>query len=115
MQRVRIRRDPIAPVEVGHQASYLGMTAKIAVRLGRKLQWDPQAERFVGDDRTNCLLSTPMRSPGHLEARAGDTPKFCGASMSMAIMFLLFRIWSALSFDGAELLFCRRAWIVYVI
>lgn len=63
IQCVRSRKDPIAPVEAGHQASYLGMIAEISVRLRRPLRWDPATERFVGDEEANRLLSAPMRSP----------------------------------------------------
>ncbi len=66
IQCVRSRRDPIAPVEAGHQASYLGMIAEISIRLARTLQWDPKAEQFVKDDTANRLLSAPMRGPWHL-------------------------------------------------
>jgi predicted dehydrogenase len=63
---VRTRKDPIATVEAGHQASYLGMIAEISIRLKRKLRWEPAAERFVGDREADRLLSMPMRSPWHL-------------------------------------------------
>ncbi len=63
---VRTRSDPVAPVEAGHKASYLGMIADIAARANRKVKWDPAAERFVDDNQTNRLLSRPMRSPWHL-------------------------------------------------
>jgi predicted dehydrogenase len=66
IQCVRSRQDPIAPVEAGHQASYLGMIAEISIKLGRELRWDPQAEAFVGDEEANGLLSAPMRSPWQL-------------------------------------------------
>jgi hypothetical protein len=33
------------------------------MRLGRKLQWDPAAERFVGDQEANALLSRTERAP----------------------------------------------------
>jgi predicted dehydrogenase len=66
IQCVRSRQDPIAPVEAGHQASYLGMIAEISIRLGRALRWEPKVERFVGDDQANRLLAAPMRSPWHL-------------------------------------------------
>ncbi len=64
---VRSRKDPIAPVEAGHQASYLGMIAEISIRLGRPLRWDPKTETFPGDAEANGLLSAPMRSPWQLE------------------------------------------------
>ncbi len=66
IQCVRSRRDPIAPVEAGYQASYLGMIAEISIKLGRKLRWDPKTEKFIGEEQANRLLSVPMRSPWHL-------------------------------------------------
>ncbi len=66
IQCVRSRENPIAPVEAGHQASYLGMIAEISIRLGRKLKWDPKTEKFIGDDEANRLLSAPMRAPWRL-------------------------------------------------
>ncbi len=61
LDAVRKRRDPVAPVEAGHVASYLGMIAESAGRLQRELRWDPAAEQFPGD--ANRLLRRPMRSP----------------------------------------------------
>jgi glucose-fructose oxidoreductase len=63
LRSVRTRQDPIAPVEEGHAASTLGNVADIALRLDRKLKWDPVAGRFVGDDEANNLLNRPLRSP----------------------------------------------------
>ena len=60
---VRSRKDPICPVEVGHRSASLCHLGVISIRLGRKLQWDPAAERFVGDDEANTYLSRPMRAP----------------------------------------------------
>ena len=57
------RRDPVAPVEAGHVASYLGMLAEAAGRLQRELRWDPAAEQFTGDADANRLLTRPMRGP----------------------------------------------------
>ena len=34
----------------------LGQTALIAVKQGRKLQWDPKAEHFVDNDVANKML-----------------------------------------------------------
>jgi hypothetical protein len=39
----------------------------IAMRLGRKLQWDPVQEEFPGDAEANALRSRPMRAPWTLE------------------------------------------------
>jgi hypothetical protein len=38
----------------------------IAIRTGRKIQWDPQGERIVGDADAARLCSRPMRSPWRL-------------------------------------------------
>jgi hypothetical protein len=34
--------------------------------MGRKIQWDPVAERVVGDEEANRLVDVPMRAPWHL-------------------------------------------------
>ncbi len=39
----------------------MSMTA--AVKTGRRLHWDPKAERFIGDDAANAMLSRPQRKP----------------------------------------------------
>jgi predicted dehydrogenase len=66
LNAVRTRKDPIAPVEAGHKASYLGLIAEIACRLRRKLKWDPGKEQFVDDPDANDMLARPMRSPWRL-------------------------------------------------
>jgi predicted dehydrogenase len=60
---IRTRQDPVSPVEAGHRATTLGNVADIALRLSRKLKWDPSSERFVGDDVANNMLSRATRSP----------------------------------------------------
>jgi predicted dehydrogenase len=60
---IRTRRQPIAPVEVGHRTCSACLVSHIAMKLKRKLAWDPAAERFKNDDAANALLSRPMRAP----------------------------------------------------
>jgi predicted dehydrogenase len=60
---VRTRQPTIAPAEVAHRTASICHLANIAMRLGRKLKWDPAAERCVGDDEANRMLSRTMRSP----------------------------------------------------
>jgi hypothetical protein len=39
----------------------------IAIRLNRKVVWDPKKEHFIGDKEANLrLLPCPMRAPWHL-------------------------------------------------
>jgi hypothetical protein len=33
----------------------------ICRKLGRKLQWDPQTEKFLDDDEANQLVTRPRR------------------------------------------------------
>jgi hypothetical protein len=35
----------------------------IAMKLGRRLVWDPAIERFAGDQEANALLDYPHRKP----------------------------------------------------
>lgn len=63
---VKTRGQTLADAEVGHRTTSLCQIGHIAIQLGRKLKWDPQAEQFINDDTANRLLSRPMRSPWHL-------------------------------------------------
>ena len=63
---VKTRREPIAPVEVGHRSATICNAANIAMMLKRKLQWDPDKEQFINDEQANRMLSRPMRAPWRL-------------------------------------------------
>jgi hypothetical protein len=58
---MRTRKLPLADVEIGHRSVTVCHLANITRRLGRKLRWDSQAERFIGDEEANGLLSRPRR------------------------------------------------------
>jgi predicted dehydrogenase len=60
---VKSRKRPIADVEVGHRSATVCHLGNIALRLGRRFQWDPSAERIVGDDQANAMLARPYRAP----------------------------------------------------
>jgi len=47
---------PICDIEASVRADTLCQLALIAVKQGRKLEWDPQAERFVNDSAANAML-----------------------------------------------------------
>ena len=51
---VRSRKDPYFPVEIGHRVATVCHLANIAIRLNRKLKWDPKAERFENDPGANA-------------------------------------------------------------
>ncbi len=63
---VKSRKDPCFPVEIGHRVSTVCHLANLSLRLGRKLKWDPNTERFENDSEANAMLSRPMRAPWKL-------------------------------------------------
>jgi predicted dehydrogenase len=60
---VKTRRAPICDAEIGHRSVSVCHLGVIAIRLGRKLQWDPQAETFKDDAEANNMLAREMRMP----------------------------------------------------
>lgn len=60
---IRSRQDPVSPVESGQAASTLGNVSDIALRLGRRVTWDPQQSQFVSDDEANTMRDRALRSP----------------------------------------------------
>lgn len=56
------RELPNADVEIGHRSITVCHLLNIARELGRKLEWKPDAEQFVGDDEANALLVRPRRA-----------------------------------------------------
>jgi len=63
---VRERRRFALNEANGHRSCMLVNLAKIAVRLGRGLRFDPVAQRFINDEEANRLVDEPMRAPWHL-------------------------------------------------
>jgi predicted dehydrogenase len=63
---VKTRGRPIAPAEVAHRSTTTCHVANICLRLGRKVRWNPEAERFVDDPQADRMLARAMRAPWHL-------------------------------------------------
>jgi predicted dehydrogenase len=66
LDAVKGRADPMASVESAVRSDTLCHQADVAIRLGRRLRWDPAGEVFVGDEEANRVLRRPMRSPWRL-------------------------------------------------
>lgn len=55
------REATICPAEVGHRSGTICQLAGIAERLGRSIQWDPQAQQIVGDSQARAMQDRPRR------------------------------------------------------
>ncbi len=60
---IKSGKEPISPVEKGHRACSICLITHISMKLGRKLDWNPDIEKFVNDDEANKLLSRSQRFP----------------------------------------------------
>jgi myo-inositol 2-dehydrogenase / D-chiro-inositol 1-dehydrogenase len=60
---IKSRKEPISPVEIGHRACTVCLVTHIAMKLGKKLNWDPDTEKFLEDSEANQMLSRPQRKP----------------------------------------------------
>ena len=58
---MKSRKTPLADVEVGHRSISVCHLANITRQLGRRLHWDPEAERFAGDAEANDRLTRTRR------------------------------------------------------
>ena len=65
-EAVRTRRRFALNERNGHRSCTLVNLGKIAVQLGRPLRFDPERQRFIGDDEANRLADQPMRAPWRL-------------------------------------------------
>jgi hypothetical protein len=64
LKSVKSRKDPYFPVDVGHRVSTVCHLANIAIKLGRKLKWDPEAEHFENDESANSMVARRCAHPG---------------------------------------------------
>ncbi|HTM54736.1 MAG TPA: gfo/Idh/MocA family oxidoreductase, partial [Pirellulales bacterium] len=60
-QCVKSRKQPISDVFTHHRSITTCHLANIAIRLGRKLNWDPVAEQIVGDSEAQSWQSRAQR------------------------------------------------------
>ena len=65
-EAVKQRKPAGGHPEAAHRAACILHLANLSIRLGRKMQYDPVKEEFVGDEEANRFINVPMRSPWHL-------------------------------------------------
>jgi predicted dehydrogenase len=61
LQAIRDNKKTIAPVEEAHRACSACLLHHIAMKLNRKLYWNPKKEKFKNDTEANKMLSRPQR------------------------------------------------------
>ena len=71
LESVRSRQPTITPVETAHHSAIPGHLGLISMLVGRKLKWDAQAERILGDADASKLLGRDYRAPWRLAGYAG--------------------------------------------
>ena len=60
---IRTRRQTVSNPELAHRAHTIVHCANLCLRLGRKLRWNPVAERFVDDEEADRMMFRTMRAP----------------------------------------------------
>ena len=60
---VRSRKQPLTNVEIAHRTTSACLLQHIAMKVPRKLYWDPIREHFKNDDEANAMLSRAQRYP----------------------------------------------------
>ena len=63
LESIVSRKQPISPVEIGHRSCSTCLLHHVAMKLKRKIYWDPMNERFLNDDEANAMLNRPHRFP----------------------------------------------------
>jgi len=57
------RKPTAAPVEVAHRSISPAHLGNISMILGRKIKWDPDKEKIIGDPAASALLGRSYRAP----------------------------------------------------
>jgi predicted dehydrogenase len=63
LDAIRTGEKTIANVESAAHGEMMNQQADIAMRLKRKVRWDPEKEEFIGDEQASRIMARPMRSP----------------------------------------------------
>ncbi|MHC4753858.1 MAG: Gfo/Idh/MocA family protein [Planctomycetota bacterium] len=63
LDSVNNRTEPASPIDSAVQSDFVSHLSDIAVRTGRKINWDPVKETITNDQVAARMLNRPMRSP----------------------------------------------------
>ena len=65
---VKTRQRPFRDIEVAHRTVTVCHLGNIAVRTGKKVQWDPAKEQIIGDAELAKWATKAYRAPWKLPA-----------------------------------------------
>ena len=60
---MQTRKPAVTQPEEAHRSCSACNVSWIAMKLGRKLTWNPEKEQFLNDEAANAFLSRPQRAP----------------------------------------------------
>ena len=60
---VKSREQTLVPIEVAHRSCSVALLGDIAMRIGRRLKYDPAREQFIGDEEANGMIFRTQREP----------------------------------------------------
>lgn len=60
IKAIKENRPTLEPIETGHRTISISQIGLIACQTGEKLEWDPAAEIFKGNNAANALLAAPL-------------------------------------------------------
>ena len=60
---IKTRETPVADISIGHRSATVCHLGNIAVRSGKKIQWDPKEEKIVGDAELAKWQTKDYRKP----------------------------------------------------
>jgi len=65
-EAVKTRKRAGGNADAAHRSATILHLANIAIRVGRKIKYDPVKDQIIGDEEANRLVNQPMRAPWHL-------------------------------------------------
>ena len=66
LECIKSRKSPICDVEIGHRSATVCHLGNIAIRTGRKINWDPAKQEIIGDAEASKRLTSAYRAPWKL-------------------------------------------------
>ena len=63
LQSIQSRKPAVTTAEEAHRSTSACILCWTAMKLGRKIRWDPAKEVFLNDDQANAMRSRPQRAP----------------------------------------------------